>query len=73
MQGTVIFPDHPKGVQWVFSSTPTLADHVFKELTLYIGTLPCWNMFGSLVPMKGNLKSAAYKDILENCVFPTLW
>lgn len=49
-----------------------LSYHVFMELALCIRVLSHWNMFGLLVPVKGILNATRYKDIVDNCVLPTL-
>lgn len=42
------------------SSTPTMANHGFLELTLYTGTLSCLNRFGpQFVLVKGNVNATA--------------
>lgn len=55
------------------SATPSLANHVVMDLTLYTGELSCWNRFGldPLIPVKGNY-ATVYKAILYNCV-PAVW
>lgn len=48
------------------SSTSTLANHVFMELTLYTEALSCWNRFS--FSLRKNPKATTYKNVLS-----TLW
>lgn len=48
------------------NSSPTLANHVFVDLALYVVAFSCWNRFGP-----GNLNATAYKGIFDNCLLPT--
>lgn len=50
------------------SSTPVLADHVFKELTLCTGAQSCWDLFGSLSSSEEKLHcSSVQSHPLQSC------